>query len=277
MQKKLFAFIKNCQRALDASPSIAPCFFHGLCVVEALQDSLNEALQSTRSYSQDTCVLHVSLSEKHACKAAYLTYANEAIQREGDHELSLLWSLAARNLDEEIQLKLRNLEQPTQMTKKFLQRAEAEETNIAQHQHEWSAQCLYLHLRALHHHRCAAAMWALERHHSHDFAADICEEAAEARALCDQTTHPSELALLEKADSHWQAAMALVEVHAGNRLDVQSQDFLRIQDRANKARHLVRCLPHVRKLATALDNVRVDLASTAVIENSCRDATMLRV
>ena len=81
--------IKTCRQALENSCGLLSqeiaCI---LCGVEAYQDSLYEALQSTRCYPVKKCKVHVQLSEKHECKATYLTCASEAILGNSDHDLT---------------------------------------------------------------------------------------------------------------------------------------------------------------------------------------------
>ena len=218
--EKVSVFIKNCQRILETSPGIASVFFHGLCVVGAFQDALNEALLAYRCYSKESCYLHVSLSDRRTCKANYLIYAYEAAQRDGDPKLSALWCQAAHNLSEELKLNLRDSQQPTPMMMRRLEHVELERVKIAEHKHAWSAKCLDLHLRALYHHRCSAAMSALNRLDAqidHEYAAQVCVEAGDVRAQCDAATDPSEVALLERAASLFQAAVDVVELHRGGK------------------------------------------------------------
>eukprot|EP01032_Pedospumella_encystans_P009884 gene9884-11599_t len=110
----------------------------------------------------------------------------------------------------------------------------------------------------------------------HEYAAQVCAEAADVRAQCDAATDPSEVALLERAVSLFQAAVDVVELHTGGKNDSQLPRMT-IQTKVDTAQRLIRTLLQVQKLVTALNNVKVDLAATVTTESSCRDATMLPV
>eukprot|EP01032_Pedospumella_encystans_P008801 gene8801-10412_t len=121
-----------------------------------------------------------------------------------------------------------------------------------------------------------SALNRLDAQIDHEYAAQVCVEAADVRAQCDAATDPSEVALLERAASIFQAAVDVVELHRGGKNDSQLPRIT-IQTHVDTAQRLIRTLPQVQKLVTALNKVKVDLAATVTTEGSCRDAAMLRV
>ena len=179
--------IKTCRQALENSCGLltqeVACI---LCGVEAYQDSLYEALQSTRCYPVKNCQAHVQMPEKHECKAMYLTCAFETIHGNSDHDLAQLWSLAARTLDEDIQLQLEISHQSVTTTRNYLQKAESIKDNITRNKHHWSAKLLCLYERQFRNNSRAAVMWALQRPHLYNYAVETCSKAIEVRARIDR-------------------------------------------------------------------------------------------
>ena len=272
---RVVSFIKECQKALETSDGLAVCVFNNLCIIEACQDSLKEALLSSRCYSPERYKLHVALSEKHACKATYLTYAFVAADRDGDRPLSRLWLLAVRSLSEAIELQLNIQPSPTPTTKECLEKAEYIRVKIEKDKHTWSAECLRLHNRSLRHTCYAAAMSALFQYNMHESAAEIYENAADVRNLLDRATNPAELALLEQVAAKYQLAMEMVAAQAGKEFNILN--FGEVHKITDSAFCLLSCIHQVRKLGAAMDELKAEHATSLAAESKCRDATMLRV
>eukprot|EP01032_Pedospumella_encystans_P008802 gene8802-10413_t len=272
---RVVSFIKECQKELGTSHGLAAGVFNNLCIIEACQDSLKEALFSSRCYSPERYKLHVALSEKHACKATYLTYAFVAADRDGDRPLSRLWLQAVRNLNEAIELQLNVPPSPTPTTKEYLEKAESIRVKIDKDKHTWSTECLRLHNRSLRHTRYAAAMSALFQYNMHETAAEIYENAADVRNLLDRAINPAELALLELVAAKYQLAMEMVAAQAGKEFNILN--FGEVHKITDAALRLFSCIHQVRKLGAAMDELKAEHATTLAAESKCRDATMLRV
>eukprot|EP01032_Pedospumella_encystans_P009883 gene9883-11598_t len=272
---RVVSFIKECQKVWETSHGLAACVFNNLCIIEASQDSLKEAMLSSRCYSPERSKLHLALSEKHACKATYLTYAFIAADRYGDRPLSRLWLQAVKKLDEAIDLQLNVPPSPTPTTEEYLDKAESIRVKIDRDKHTWTTECLRLHNRSLRHTRHAAAMSALFQCNMHESTAEIYENAADVRNLLDRATNPAELALLEQVAAKYQLAMEIVAAQAGKAFNILNfGDVHKITDAAFR---LFSCIHQVRKLGAAMDELKAEHATTLAAESKCRDATMLRV
>eukprot|EP01032_Pedospumella_encystans_P008803 gene8803-10415_t len=264
--------IRTCQGALDGSARLAPSFFCILSAVEACQDSLNEAKKASQCFVQDDFDRCVIFSEKHFSKATYLTNAFEAIQRD-DHNLTELWLLAAKNMTEDIELKL---EAPYLLAhvQILLKKAQSEDVIIAQHKSLWSETRLRLHQRALHHYRHAAAMSALDKTHSHEDAAAVYLKASALRERISRARSP-EIAILEQAAIKLSMAMVLIEQNADSDNFVHSDSA--IQSLVDAADRILIGAHRVGEFATAIEARKAELASTVAAESKCHDAEMLSV
>eukprot|EP01032_Pedospumella_encystans_P023871 gene23871-27011_t len=206
---KVVDYIQKCQDALESSQCLSPVYL--LSAIEASQDSFYEIKKATQCYIQENYKKHIDLSAKHACKATYLMYAYEAIQRHGDHDLSQLWLAAASKLDEHITLRLKvGLKMDEQAVKKYLQKAEWESTIIAR-QKLLSETRTQFHTCAVRQYRRAAAMTALDRKHAHDYYAGVYLKASATRVRIDCASSSPEITILERAASHLQQAINLIE------------------------------------------------------------------
>ena len=271
--------IKTCRQALGNScglvTQVIACI---LCAVEAYQDSLHEALQSTRCYPVKNCKAHVQMSEKYECKATYLTCAFEAIHGNSDHDLAQLWSLAARNLDDEIQLQLEISHQSVTTTRNYLQKAESIKDNITRNKHHWSAKLLCLYERQFRNNRRAAAMSALQRPHLYQHAVEICSKAIEVRARIDRSELDAEIKILERASSNLQRALEIIEANAEDGLS-ETFNTIKFTNQAliAAANQLIQNADRAFEFVAAVDNRKAELACTVNAESKCRDPTMRRV
>lgn len=264
--------IRTCQGALDGSARLAPSFFCILSAVEACQDSLNEAKKASQCFVQDDFDRCVIFSEKHFSKATYLTNAFEAIQRD-DHNLTELWLLAAKNMTEDIELKL---EAPYLLAhvQILLKKAQSEDVIIAQHKSLWSETRVRLHQRALHHFRHAAAMSALDKTHSHEDAAAVYLKASALHERISRARSP-EIAILEQAATKLSMAMVLIEQNADN--DNFAHSDSAIQSLVDAADRILIGAHRVGEFATAIEARKAELASTVAAKSKCHDAEMLSV
>eukprot|EP01032_Pedospumella_encystans_P022592 gene22592-25598_t len=218
------------------------------------------------------------MSEKHECKATYLTCAFEAIHGNSDHDLAQLWSLAVRNLDEDIQLKLETSYQSVTTTSSYLQKAESIKDNITRNKHHWSAKLLCLYERQFRNNSRAAVMWALQRPHLYNYAVETCSKTIKVRARIDRSELDAEVEILERASSNLQQVLEIIEVNAE---DCLSDTFNTMKSNNQApiaaADQLILNADRVFEFVAAVDNRKAELACTVSAESKCRDITMRRV
>lgn len=148
-----------------------------------------------------------------------------------------------------------------QVVKKYLQKAEWESTIIAR--------------QKLLSETCKHAMAALDRTHAHDYYAGVYLKASATRVCIDCASSSPEITILERAASHLQLAINLIESDEQNGNAMLSDSNIRYL--ANAADILRNNSHRAIEFVTTIDAQKAQLATTIAAEGKERDARMQQV
>eukprot|EP01032_Pedospumella_encystans_P013098 gene13098-15100_t len=214
---------------------------------------------------------HGRLSESFSIRAKYLSYGFDAAST--DKNLSQLWFLAAKKL-------LRNMELNIAPSRSDTDKAKAYIAIVASTSKKWavlkSEVQITLIKRVVFHYRRTAALSALGRPHSHDYAAELYLQAFSlvSRVKKDSSVTAGEAALIERAAESWQLAAEMVAAQAdGN----GAQKDTHIQSAVSAAKKNETDVQLFASYVATVDKLKVAAVATQDTLATCRDAAMVPV
>ena len=271
---ELIIAINDCQQkvAHDA------CF---LSVMDSMQNSLREAVGRARKRDVDDHQGHGQRSEAFSVRAMFLT--NGLTASSVDQKLASLWFLAAQKLQGEIELNFSAacFAVRCYRSNNFISDAASIERNWV---HVMAALQMKQIDKVKFHYRYAAALAALGRPHSHDFAAELCMKAfllgeKETNMKNSDACHVhnsavvGELTLLKKAASSWQLAAEMVAAQADENGTLR--DDPTIQSVVTLAKKFEADAQLVATFAVTMGKQKAVVAASKDIFAQCREATMI--
>ena len=273
------------EAADEASDSIKDCQLNlsldvgSVCVVETLQDALREALYRALKNDSNDQHSHGILSLAYASRAKYLI--NGFTERNSNNvELSNLWFLAAQNICQRLELNYALAGAGALFNKSVSYHKTADTIEMERTSSPY-------HDRAVGHYRYAAALSALGRPHSHDYAAELYLEASSASSEVKQMKDPAfskyykiedtsgagKLALLERVAASWLLAAEMVAAKATGSEKLRADPT--IQSVVAAAKKYAANKEKVASIVNTMEKHREAVAATKDALAKCRDARML--
>eukprot|EP01032_Pedospumella_encystans_P008391 gene8391-9967_t len=239
--------------------------------MDSLQSSLREAMYRARKRDVHDKESHGRLSGTFSIRAKYLSYGFDAAST--DQSLSHLWFLAAKKQLRNIDLNIAPTRADTDKSKEYV-------AIVASTSKKWAALKSEVRItliqRVAYHYRYAAALSALGRPHSHDYAAELYLQAFSlvSRVTEDASVTPGEATLIERAAVSWQLAAEMVAAQADGNGALKDKH---IQSAVTAAKTCAADVQLFVSYVATVDELKAAAVATQNTLAKCRDAATVPV